>query len=260
MITPRTTRLIRVPDLKAMHRAIAARAGGRAAARACAIIVPTRGAGQELRRTLENLLLVEPGLSGSDVPAATPSKAAIFPDLLTRADFYVRVHERLNGLRPLLTDFEREVILRRAAVSAGERGAPAPFRLRAGLVVEILAFYDELRRCHKTVADFARLIGGSLEPSAAIDRGAERMLRQTRFLAAAFEDFEAAARNRVWRSMRSAPRWIPALAPGFPMRPCEISDPLLVAAPELVNARISTTRPARKQRVRHARRHSPRPS
>lgn len=173
-----------------MHRAIAARVGGGTAARACAIIVPTRGAGEELRRTLENLLLLDPGLSGSDVPAATPSKAAIFPDLLTRADFYVRLHERLNGLRPLLTDFEREVILRRAAVIAGERGAPAPFRLRAGLIVEILAFYDELRRCHKTVGDFARLIVGSLEPSAAIDRGAERMLRQTRFLAAAFEEFE----------------------------------------------------------------------
>lgn len=173
-----------------MHRAIAARASGGAAARATAIIVPTRGAGEELRRTLENLLLLEPSLTGSALPAASASKALIFPELLTRADFYVRLHERLHGVRPLLTEFEREVILRRAAVIAGERGAPAPFRLRAGLIVEILAFYDELRRCHKTVADFERLIVGSLEPSAAIDRGAERMLRQTRFLTAAFKEFE----------------------------------------------------------------------
>jgi RecB family exonuclease len=173
-----------------MHRAIATRASDGAAARACAIIVPTRGAGVELRRTLENLLLLDPSVLGSDAAAASASKAIIFPELLTRSDFYVRLHERLNDVRPLLTDFEREVILRRAAVIAGERGAPAPFRLRAGLIVEILAFYDELRRCHRTVADFERLIVGSLEPSAAMDRGAERMLRQTRFLAAAFEEFE----------------------------------------------------------------------
>ena len=35
-----------------------------------------------------------------------------------------------------LTDFEREVIFRRAALEAAEQGTPAPFRLRAGLIVE----------------------------------------------------------------------------------------------------------------------------
>ena len=70
------------------------------------------------------------------------------------------------------------------------RGTPAPFRLRPGLIVEILAFYDELRRRDRTVAAFERLMAASLEPSAEIDRGAERLLRLTRFLSAAFEVFE----------------------------------------------------------------------
>ncbi len=72
---------------------------------------------------------------------------------------------------------------------------PAPFRLRAGLVVEILALYDELRRRDRTVAAFERLMTAALEPSAEIDRGAERLLRLTRFLAAAFDLFEARLRD-----------------------------------------------------------------
>ncbi|MCA1649202.1 MAG: hypothetical protein LC753_02655, partial [Acidobacteria bacterium] len=87
-----------------MHRAIAARVTDSAAARGCAIIVPTRGAGEELRRTLENLLLLDPSVPGSDATAVSASKAIIFPELLTRGDFYVRLHERLSGVPPLLTD------------------------------------------------------------------------------------------------------------------------------------------------------------
>ena len=185
MITPRITRLLRVPDLQGMHAYIVRCLT--ADARACAILVPTRGAAEALRQTLETRCLA-PG-----------SPALLLPDIVTRAEFYERLHAGLPQSPPRLTDFEREVIFRRAAIDAAEQGTPAPFRLRPGLIVEILAFYDELRRRDKTVAAFERLLVGSLESSADTDRGAERLLRLTRFLAAAFAIFEQriAATNRV---------------------------------------------------------------
>ena len=161
-----------------MHHAIAQRACRIPDARACAVLVPSRGAAEALRRTLENILL----------NAASP--ALLLPDVITRSQFYEKLHQRLPGAPPVLTAFEREVIFRRAALDAAARGTPAPFRLRPGLIVEILAFYDELRRRDRTVAAFERLMAASLEPSAEIDRGAERLLRLTRFLSAAFEVFE----------------------------------------------------------------------
>jgi hypothetical protein len=164
-----------------MHAAIAsyASASDPLAARDRVVLVPTRGAGDALRTTLELLLLERGG-----------HRACVLPDILTRAELYVRLHEGLPGAPPLLSEFEREVLFRRSARVAIDSGAPAPFRLRPGLVVEILAFYDELRRRDRTVADFDRLITESLAPSVEIDRGAERMMRQTRFLAAAFAEFE----------------------------------------------------------------------
>ena len=186
MITPRITRLLRVADLQAMHAYIALCAAD-ADARGCAVIVPTRGAAEALRQTLENRCL-------------TPeSPALLLPDIVTRGEFYDRLHARLPNAPARLTDFEREVIFRRSAIEAASQGTPAPFRLRAGLIVEILAFYDELRRRDKTVAAFERLMIGSLESSADSDRGAERLLRLTRFLSAAFAIFEhrIAATDRV---------------------------------------------------------------
>src|SRR5262249_14788829 len=91
---------------------------------------------------------------------------------------------------PALSAFDREVLLRRAARAAHVAGAEPPFNLRAGLVREILALYDALRRHHRTVADFERLTIGTLEPGADTDRGAARLLEQTRFLAATFAEFE----------------------------------------------------------------------
>ena len=56
MITPRTTRLIRVADLSAFRAALAHLAcqGPAFAARDRLIIVPTRAAAEQLRRSLEN--------------------------------------------------------------------------------------------------------------------------------------------------------------------------------------------------------------
>lgn len=178
MITPRLTRLVRVPDLKAMHAAVARPAcTGLPSVRRTAILVPTRAAGEELRRTLENRTLAE-------------AEAVLLPDLLTRADFYERLHAAMPGSPPLLTAPEREVLLRRAAREAVRAGTPPPFTLRAGLILEMLEFYDELRRREQSLDDFSRLTTERLAPSAETDRGAERLLRQTEFLAAAFAEFE----------------------------------------------------------------------
>ena len=185
MITPRITRLLRVADLQAMHAYIAQCAAS-PEVRRCVVLVPTRGAAEALRQTLEDRCLTD------------RSPALILPDIVTRGEFYERLHARLSDAPPRLTEFEREVIFRRAAIDAASQGVPPPFRLRAGLIVEILAFYDELRRRDKGVPAFERLMVGSLESSAETDRGAERLLRLTNFLVAAFAIFE----ERVARSGR----------------------------------------------------------
>lgn len=147
--------------------------------RRTAILVPTRAAAAELRRTIENVLLLRGGQA-----------AVLMPDLLTRGDLYARLAERLPGAPPLLTAFEREVLFRLAARATESAGVPAPFRLRPALIAEILAFYDELRRSHRTLDDFYRHTAGELSAVAESDRGAERLLRQAEFLAAAFGELE----------------------------------------------------------------------
>ncbi len=149
-----------------------------------AVLLPTHTAAAELRRTIENILLLQDG-----------RRAVFLPDLVTRADFYARLAERLPGLPPVLSDLEREVLFRLAARDAEGAGTIAPFKLRPGLVVEILEFYDQLRRNHRTIDDFHRLISGDLAPAAGTDRGAERLLRQADFLAAAFAEFERRTAN-----------------------------------------------------------------
>ncbi|MEO5897769.1 MAG: PD-(D/E)XK nuclease family protein [Vicinamibacterales bacterium] len=179
MITPRVTRLVRVPDLKAMHAAIARLAcTGLPSVRRTAVIVPTRGAAEELRRTLENALL------------RADTEALLLPDLMTRADLYERLHAAMPSAPPLLTPQEREVLLRKASRHAAAAGTPPPFSLRPGLIVQMLAFYDELRRREQSLDDFHRLTTERLGPSAETDRGAERLLRQTEFMAASFARFE----------------------------------------------------------------------
>ena len=174
MITPRRTRLIRVPDLRSFQRAIAsAVAASPAAPGDCVVIVPSAGAADELRRTLETL--------------GTAS-----PRVLTRDEFYDVLRQRLAGAPAAMTRFEREVLLRRAARTAAESGHEPPFNPRAAMIAEILDLYDDLRRRHRTVADFDRLMTDTLAAGADYDRGAARLLQQTRFLTATFAGFEAA--------------------------------------------------------------------
>jgi RecB family exonuclease len=184
VITPRATRLVRAAHLPALHRALLSLAtrGDLAAVRSRAILVPSRAAGQHLRRTLEQLWF--------DRVPDDGDAALVLPDLLTRNDWYQRMHERAGLAEARLTALEREVLLGAAARDAVEAGCVPPFRLRPGLIAEMLAFYDSLRGQQRTVDAFERIVAGDLEPRADIDRGAGRLLRQTRFLVAAFRAFE----------------------------------------------------------------------
>src|SRR6185436_11875698 len=96
VITPRITRLLRVAELQAMHAYLVRCAAG-ADARRCAIIVPSRVAAEAVRQTLENRCL-------------TPeSPALLLPDIVTRGEFYDRLHSSLPNPPAKLTDFERDV-------------------------------------------------------------------------------------------------------------------------------------------------------
>jgi RecB family exonuclease len=178
-VTPRATRLVRVADLHAFREAIItfAIAGEPADARDRLVVVPTRAAATQLIRSLE------------DAVFATRS-AVILPDLVTPGELVGALAARLEVHEPVLTDAEREVLLAVACRVARDAGAVPPFRLRPGLIAEALRFYDSLRRQQKDVDAFERLALAALEPGASYDRGAERLVRQTRFLVAAFREFE----------------------------------------------------------------------
>ena len=179
MITPRVTRLLRAADLHAFQDAIVSVIPPGWEARSTAVLVPGRSAAEELRRTIEDVRL-----------SYAPAAAIVFPDLLTRGELYGRLHETLAGAPPMLSEFDREVLLRLASEDASAAGVQPPFRLRPGLIAAILAFYDELRRHGRTIDTLDRVIGERLEAGREADRGAERLFRQTQFLAAAFAAFE----------------------------------------------------------------------
>ena len=184
-ITPRRTRLLRTAGLQGLQEAIAAliRTRDPWRARNTVVLVPTRAAAVQLRRTLEELtLLREP---------CAPVLA--LPEVLARADWYAALAERLVRPPALLSTIERYVCMLAAAREARAGGAEPPFQLRPGLVPAIVSFYDELLRQEGTVDSFERLVVADLEPSAELDRGARRLLRQTRFLAAAFRAFQRRA-------------------------------------------------------------------
>jgi RecB family exonuclease len=179
VITPRATRLVRVRDLQAFREAAIGLAleGTPLDARDRLVVVPTRTAASHLLRSIEDTLVASGG-------------AALLPDLVTAGEIVARLSTRLDNPRPVLRAAEREVLLGVACRAAKAAGADPPFRLRPGLIAAILAFYDALRSRQKDVDTFERLTLGLLEPGASYDRGAERLVRQTRFLVAAFREFE----------------------------------------------------------------------
>ena len=200
MSAPRDVRLLRVPSLKTAHRAVAL-VGCHAdpvRAAACVVLVPSRAAADELRRTLERCWVVDgwrppdaasavAGVDGGVNGVHTPA----WPRLLTRAEWYASMQEAAGGDARMLSAPQREVLLSASARDAMTEAIHPPFRLGPGLVAQMLDFYDALRRNLRSVDDFDRLLSGALEPSADLDRGAARMLQQTRFLAESFRRFEA---------------------------------------------------------------------
>ena len=184
MISPRQTRLLRVPDLQTFQRVVASFAcpTDPFLARSCAVLLPSRGAAAELRHTLEAILLDATSSDGR-------TWARPVADLLTREDWYQRLAERARTAPAVLNEFEREVMMNACAHEALADGGPPPFSLRPGLIIEIIRLYDDLHRLRKTVGDFERLLVVDLETDAENDRGAERLLRQTRFLVDTFRRY-----------------------------------------------------------------------
>jgi RecB family exonuclease len=142
------------------------------------VVVPTHAAAALLIRTIE------------DAALSATTKALVLPDLVTSRELVSRLGQRLGHGRPALTPAEREVLLGVACRDALSQDVEPPFHLRPGLVAEILRLYDDVKRRQNSVDDFERRALGVLEPGAASDRGAERLVRQTRFLVAAFRNFE----------------------------------------------------------------------
>lgn len=195
-VSPRTTRLLRVPTLAAAQQAIAALVGqlDLELARDTVVIVPSASAAAQLRRTVERLLLG--GWLNAAVCAqlgvAPPGRRAALclPILTTRTGFHALLHARLTGAPPMLDDFTRDALMRAAAHDALGAGTPAPFALRPGILAEMLAFYDTLTRLRRSLDDLERLLVGPLSAEAGTDRGAARLLEQTLFLVAACRAFE----------------------------------------------------------------------
>jgi len=184
--SPRATCLHRAVDPEGFRRAIAALVPTSPfAARDVFVVVPTAAAADELRRTLETL--------------AWEGRATglCLPRIGTRGDLLAELATRLAEPPQTLSAFDREVMLARAARRARDHGAEPPFAVRPGLVAEMLALYDALRRQLRTVARFEAFLLDELEASD--DRGAVRLLAQTRFLAESFRGYEAdvAASGRV---------------------------------------------------------------
>jgi RecB family exonuclease len=189
VITPRTTRLVRAADLRSFRSALAAlaTAGSPLEARDRLVVVPTRAASHLLLRSIEDRM-----------PAGA---ACLLPDLVTRAELHARLFERIAASDvagreappcegAAYTADEREALLAAACRAAIDAGAEPPFRVRPGLIGAMLDFFDTLRRHQKSADDFERLTIGRLDGGQDTDRGAERLIRQTRFFAAAFREFE----------------------------------------------------------------------
>ena len=98
MITPRQTRLLNVPDLATIQKTIGTCLGdtGPWNRRSTVVLVPSRGAADQLRWTLEQQTLV----------AGT---ALALPRLLTRDGLYSELHRRAHDPPPLLKAVERLV-------------------------------------------------------------------------------------------------------------------------------------------------------
>lgn len=169
-------------------------------------LVPTRAAAEQLRRTVEDRTL------------NAKRSALIWPLVATRRDLYEELAARLAAPPAMLSAFEREVILSAVARDLADDGLPPPFHVRPGLVAEMLALYDHIRRLGRTIEDFERNFRAELEREQETDRGAAKLLQQTLFLAAAFRGYQgrlARAEQRDEHALREL------LLEGPPARPLQ---------------------------------------
>lgn len=175
MISPRRTRLIRVADLRAFRQTLSALCTAAASAgESCAVVVPTRAAADVFAATL-----------------ARPPRTLFDPvEFVTRDRLYDLLHGLLPDAPRRLTAFERDAMAQAAAEEAAQGVGDLPFQVRPGLVSELLRFYDQLRRQSQQVQRFEELIVTALGGGDTADRGADRLHRQTMFLAEAFRAYE----------------------------------------------------------------------
>ena len=180
MITPRRIRLFRVPDLAAFRTTLTdwiLALAPELVADTC-IVVPTRAAAEQLRRTVEDRAL------GSWA-------AVLWPVLATRQELYDEFARRLTSPASMLSAFEREVVLSAVSHTVMDDGLALPYELRPALVAEMVALYDQVRRLGRSVDDFERNFRDALEREQDTDRGAARLLQQTVFLSAAYRAYES---------------------------------------------------------------------
>lgn len=180
MITPRSTRLIRAQGLRALCGVVLGLVDSRTPllARRTAIIVPSRSAAEQLRRAFEDTRL-------------RACSALFMPHLVTRTEWLGLMAAALPEMPVSLGAHEREVILDSSAQAVRSAGFAPPFRLRPGLVAEMLALYDAIRRHGRGIADLERAADESFAPYRDTDGGASRLLEQAQFLAEAFREYEA---------------------------------------------------------------------
>ena len=201
MITPRHTRLVRVPHLHAFRRSVVdlVSAAIQSGISAPLVVVPTRSAAHQLERLLESFSPATSTAPASSCERAEPAvcgrtDGAIRADIVTRDELYERLHARVDPALGRLAPLERDVIMQRAAREAAARTPGLPFRVRPGLAGEMLRFYDHLRRQLQQVDRFEELIVDALGRDDDGDRGASRLREQTAFLAAAFRGYEQTVR------------------------------------------------------------------
>jgi RecB family exonuclease len=194
-------RLIQADDLDAWQRVLlalclpAAPRGEAARARlpeTPLMIVPSRGAAEQWRRTIERRVLVErwsPPRALQDAlahPAMTGAvDALMMPRLVTRDELHDVWHRESRLEMPRVPSLTREVLMGASAREAARTHRP-PFLLRPGLIAEMLRLYDQVTRLGQDPLVWLEHAASTLADEAAVDRGAERLLVQTRFLQDAF--------------------------------------------------------------------------
>jgi RecB family exonuclease len=181
VITPRATRLLRTANLRTFRRTLAASClqGKPLEARDRLVIVPTHGASALLTVAIEER-----------ARHSSTRAAVVLPTFITPRELASTFATRVIPSAVASPPEAREILMEVACQAAIDGGQEPPFRIRPGLVAEIVAFYDQLLRHGKDVATFERLTLLRLEPGSVEDRGAQRLVAQSRFLAAAFRAFE----------------------------------------------------------------------